>query len=248
MAELVQQKVEQLNRGLQNLEVKINQVGKDVKTLLPKDKIKHVFLPLKDPIKEDIFKLILFNAGSTASYYKSIRQAQLRITYTLLYHLKLRLNELRFRDIQNAIQTQELRIVLSKTNKSKTFTVPVSAVKELQNLQNEFEILGKTYKFEYLFGKKVPPSPKTLLRIVNHYLANICKLCKIYDNVTSHSFIVSLISRLLRVNTVQNVRDIIRHEDIKSTMQYNRYRLTKSAIQNIQQQAKKVTDFIKIDS
>ena len=48
-----------------------------------------------------------------------------------------------------------------------------------------------------------------------------------------HSFRVSVISKLLQVTNVQNVKDIVGHEDIRSTMKYNRYRLSKARIQEI---------------
>jgi integrase len=72
---------------------------------------------LQDPINAKIFKILLFNAGSNALYQKKIRKSQLRITYTLLYHLGLRLNEIRtleIQDILQGIERQELKLHYSK--------------------------------------------------------------------------------------------------------------------------------------
>jgi hypothetical protein len=42
-----------------------------------------------------------------------------------------------------------------------------------------------------------------------------------------------MITNLLKVTTVQNTADIIGHSDIRSTMQYNRYALSKNEIQDL---------------
>jgi hypothetical protein len=58
-------------------------------------------------------------------------------------------------------------------------------------------------------------------------------------NIKSHSFRVSVIS-LLQVTTVQNVASIVGHRDIRST--YDRYRLSKVAIQEIYSEAETEVD------
>lgn len=52
-------------------------------------------------------------------------------------------------------------------------------------------------------------------------------------NIKSHSFRVNVISNLLKVTSVQNTADIIGHKDIRSTMAYRRYALSKDEIQNL---------------
>jgi site-specific recombinase XerD len=135
--------------------------------------------------------------------------------------------------------------VLFKTNRAHNFTLPASAIKSLKNLKIEFDFLREECKHQYLFGKSSPLHSKTLLRIVNEDLAKTCQLCNITDNITSHSFRISVISKLLKVTTVQNVGHIIGHQDIRSIMCYDRYRLSKSTIQKIYGEAKELTDFIK---
>jgi site-specific recombinase XerD len=112
-------------------------------------------------------------------------------------------------------------------------------------LQKELDFLAETHNFQYLFRKKVPPHPKSLLRMVNEDLANTSKVCRISDNITYHSFRISVISKLLLVTDVHTVAYIIGYQDIRSTMKYNRYRLSKSSIQDIYVQAERRTDFVK---
>lgn len=216
--------------------------------MLPKERKNHEPQLLRDPISEDTFQLLVYNGASGASYKKRTRQAQLRIAYTLLYNLGLRLNEIRnfkLEDIQEGIQCSQLRVNLFKTNRSHNVILSVSAIESLKSLEQEFDFLINVQNFKYLFGKNSPPHSKSLLRIVNEDLENTCKLCKISDNLKSHSFRVSVISKLLRVSTVQNVADIMGHQDVRSTMKYNRYRLAKSAIQDIYANAEKSSDFDK---
>lgn len=240
MAGLVDQKTEELAQQIETIDRKVDEVSSDLKQLLPTQKTKYNPRPLRDPITPELFQLLLFNVGSRTNYKKKIRQAQLRIAYTFLYYLGLRLNELQrltLEDIQEALERSELRVTIYKTNRSHNYTLPRTAKKDLQKILPDLKYLQYPCQFRYLFGKTKPPHKKTLLRIVNQDLANTCQLCGITDNISSHSFRVSVISKLLRVTTVQNVADIMGHQDIRSTMKYSRYRLPKSMIQEIHQKA-----------
>jgi integrase len=65
------------------------------------------------------------------------------ITYTLLYHLGLRLNEIRtleIQDILQGIERQELRITLFKTNRSHNATLSSCAV-GFKKLNVEFNFI-----------------------------------------------------------------------------------------------------------
>ncbi len=55
-------------------------------------------------------------------------------------------------------------------------------------------------------------------------------------NIKSHSFRINMISNLLRVTSVQNTANIIGHQDIRSTISYERYALSKSEIQDLLKQ------------
>ena len=69
--------------------------------------------------------------------------------------------------------------------------------------------------------------------MVNKDLKNTCELNRIPYNIKSHSFRINVISSLLKVTSVQNTADIIGHEDIRSTMNYRRYSLSKSEVQDL---------------
>jgi len=69
--------------------------------------------------------------------------------------------------------------------------------------------------------------------MVNKDLEATCQKFSIPFNIKSHSFRINMITNLLKVTTVQNTADIIGHSDIRSTMQYNRYALSKNEIQDL---------------
>lgn len=215
---------------------------------MPEEKQKSNLLPWRDPMTREIFQLILSNAGSQKKYGKDIRKAQLRIVYTLLYSVGVRINELRLcrlKDIEEAIEFSELKVTFYKTKRSHNYPLSAKAVENLKSLKKEFAFLGKTHKFVFLFGKKTTLNEKTIIKIVNEDLAATCELCGIKDNIKSHSFRVGFILRLLRVASVQNVSDIIGHQDVRSTMRYNRYRFSKKAIRDVLSQVEELTDFVK---
>jgi site-specific recombinase XerD len=60
-----------------------------------------------------------------------------------------------------------------------------------------------------------------------------CETANISYNIKSHSFRINMISSLLKNMSVQHAAQIIGHNDIKSTMSYQRYALSKEEIQKL---------------
>ena len=107
------------------------------------------------------------------------------------------------------------------------------SVEEFRKLSNQQKVVFEKQKFEYLFGKNKPVNEKYLIKMINKDLKETCKRFNIPFNVKSHSFRINMITNLLKVTSVQHTADIIGHEDIRSTMKYNRYAMSKSEIQNL---------------
>ena len=74
---------------------------------------------------------------------------------------------------------------------------------------------------------------KNLIKLVNKDLKTTCIKFNIPFNIKFHSFRVNMITNLLKLTSVQNTASIIGHSDIRSTMSYNRYTLSKTEIQNL---------------
>ena len=127
----------------------------------------------------------------------------------------------------DAIAESQFSIIYHKTRQPYIHVLSKMGIKALKNLKTEFTVVFQKYKYEFLFGKKKPIHKKTLTQVMNKDLKRTCKVCKLTSNIKSHSFRVNVISNLLKITTVQNTADIIGHEDIRSTMVYRRYALSK---------------------
>ena len=227
--EYIEEAIEPVEYSLEVLHEKINQ-------LLPKEKKDRIIQPLRDPIDNTIFPLILANAGSHYKYQLDLKSAQLRVAYTILYHVGLRVNEIRQlkeKDISDAIAASQLRVINSKTKHSSTHVLSKKATEALKSLKNEYAIIFQKYKYNYLLGKDKPIHQVSLIRMINTDLKKTCKSANLPFNIKSHSFRINVISNLLRVTSVQNAANVIGHDDIRSTMNYKRYALSKKEIQEL---------------
>lgn len=221
---------------IEPIEESLDQLHGKVDKLLTKDKKQKETLLLRDPINMNLFPIFLLNAGSQAIRQKDLRQSQLRVAYTLLYHTGLRINEIREiteKQIFNAIASSQLSAIHHKTRKAHFHVLSKTGVKQLKRLQPEYNIIFSKYGYKYLFGKSYPIHQKSLTRLINSDLKNTCQVCNIPYNIKSHSFRINMISNLLKKTTVQHAAQIIGHSDIKSTMSYNRYALSKEEIQEL---------------
>ena len=194
---------------------------------------------MRDPIDNTLFPIFLCTAGCSVTYKKELRRSQLRICYTILFHVELRLNEIRnlkLEDIVDAIQISQFNLIHYKTNQAHIHVLSQQGVEDLKDLEDDYTIVFKRYNCKYLFGKNKPMHEKSLIRLVNKDLKNTCDLNNIAYNIKSHSFRINMISNLLRVTSVQNTTSIIGHQDIRSTMSYQRYALSKTEIQDLLKQ------------
>ena len=154
----------------------------------------------------------------------------------MLYHTGLRINEIREiteKQIFNAIVSSQLSVIHHKTKQAHFHVLSKTGVKQLKQLQAEYTIIFSKYGYKYLFGKNCPIHQKSLTRLINNDLKHTCQVCDIPYNIKSHSFRINMISNLLKKTTVQHAAQIIGHSDIKSTMSYSRYALSKKEIQEL---------------
>ena len=166
----------------------------------------------------------------------------MRITYTILYHCGLRINEIRHlnqQDILTAIDAAQFNLVQHKTRKAHIHVLSKAAIQDLKNLKVEFSIVFEKYKYQFLYGKNKPTTKNSLIRMVNQDLKKTCEKNNIPYNIKSHSFRINMITNLLKITSVQNTASVMGHADIRSTMSYNRYSLSKTEIQNLLDQLEK---------
>lgn len=189
----------------------------------------------RGPVYTELFEVFLTAAGSNAKYKQDLKCAQLKIAYSILFYVGLRVNEIRFfqeKDIQDAIKTSQFSIVHFKQREPHIYVISDLAVKELKKLKYQYHIIFVKYKYNYLFGKNKPIDEKYLIKMINKDLKRTCEINQILYNIKSHSFRINMIRQLLKNTSVQNAADIIGHKDRKATMAYKRYALNKKKFKN----------------
>ena len=239
VGEDISQNVDELREEfLEEMEI----LNKKIDILLPKNKKQREIKPLRDPIDINLFPIFFNNAGNSSKYTKDLKRAQLRITYTILYHCGLRINEIRHltqQDLLTAIDAAQFNLVHHKTKKAHIHVLSKTAIQDFKNLKVEFSIVFEKYKYKFLYGKYKPMTKNALIRMVNQDLEKTCETNNIPFNIKSHSFRINMITNLFKITSVQNTADIIGHSDIRSTMSYNRYALSKTEIQSLLDQLEK---------
>lgn len=242
----VEDAIDPTNENIQELQdefcEEFETLNQKIDILLPKSKKERQVEPLRDPIDINLFPTFLVNAGNSCQRRKDLRKAQLRITYTILYHCGLRINEIRHlnqKDLETAIDAAQFNLVHHKTKQTHIHILSKKALQNLRDFKLEFLIVFEKYQYQYLFGKQKPMTDKNLIKMVNKNLKNTCKKFNIPFNIKSHSFRINMITTLLKMTSVQNTADIMGHSDVKSTMSYNRYALSKSEIQDLLDQINK---------
>ena len=234
--QVTRQYVEEAIEPIEPIEDSLSQLHNKVDQLLSKGKKYKETLPLRDPIDMNLFPIFFTNAGSAAIRQKDLKQAQLRVAYSLLYYTGLRINEIRqitHKKILDAITSSQLNVIHYKTKQAHIHVLSKNGVKKLKELSLEYTIIFNKYGYKYLFGNTKPIHQKALIRFINNDLKNTCQGFGIPYNIKSHSFRINMISNLLKTTTVQHAAQIIGHSDIHSTMSYQRYALSKKEIQEL---------------
>lgn len=67
----------------------------------------------------------------------------------------------------------------------------------------------------------------------NDDLKKTCEFANLPFNIKPHSFRINLITNLLKVTSIHKVAEIIGHDDIRSTMKYQSYGLSKDEIKDL---------------
>lgn len=136
-------------------------------------------------------------------------------------------------DLQKAIKSSQFNLIHYKTKQAHIHVLSKKAIQDLLKLHTEFSIVFDKYNFQYLFGKTRPITDNNIIKMVNRDLKHKSEKYQIPYNIKSHSFRVNMITNLLKVTSVQKTANIIGHSDIRSTMIYNRYALSKNKIQEL---------------
>jgi len=223
----------------QSIDCSLNKVKDDIqfikKQILKKTKIKRS-LPLRDPITFEIFQKLLLNAGHDFERHIIPRRIQLRLTYLILYLTGLRINEvilLQYSHFQQILQTGQFQIDHSKTGdlQFKHF-IHQKGRDLLKKYKNEIDILFIHEHFQYLgsgssFKNRHQLMPvRKFTEYINQDIKSTLFNCGIQQYITSHSFRIAFITKLLKNTSLQNVSQIVGHKSVNTTMLYNRFQLS----------------------
>jgi site-specific recombinase XerD len=126
-----------------------------------------------------------------------------------------------------------MNVIHHKTKQAHIQVLFKNAIFKLKKLKPEIELVFSKYQFKHLFGREEPMHKKSIVKLINDDLRTTCEIANIPFNIKSHSFRINMVSSLLKNTSVQNVAQIIGHNDIKSTMSYQRHALSKDEIQKL---------------
>lgn len=218
------------SQQLDNLQEHIDKIDSNVEHILyklQKEKQKsQTTLPLRAAIDFKIYKELILNAGLDFKHNFKYKQAQLQILYVICYYTGCRVNEaasLQYKDIQDLLNTKKITLIHHKTANSVVHVVPDCCVKELNDLSEAIHLVFIKFNSNYLFGRKKPQHPRSVIRTVNRDIKATCQLLNINLNIKSHSFRVGFITKLIKELDILQASQIVGHKSINSTIRYNRY-------------------------
>ena len=134
--------------AVESIEDSLTELHSKIDTLLTRDKINREVLPLRDPIDINLFPLFFTNAGSEANRRKNLKQSQLRVAYTLLYHTGLIINEIREiteKNIYDVIASFQINAIHYKTKQAHIHVLSKNAVLKIKKLKPELTIIFSKY-------------------------------------------------------------------------------------------------------
>lgn len=184
-------------------------------------KEKQLSKPLREPLTKDIFLYLLARQREPNEWRLSY--SRFRVATVILWYTGLRLNEIRNftrREIETLMYTYELQVYQPKVNKHKKVLMPPNGAETLYMMKDDIDVVFAAH--ETLSGTS---NPLSWIRFMNSRLVKYTE--GICENVRSHSFRVNYTTSLLKHAPLEQVAEIIGHRDIKTTLRYNRYRVTK---------------------
>lgn len=223
------QKISDISRDVLITQGMIAQFRNEVKPLIvdindkvtPKDKVFHRPLMSRDPATNTIYLYLMSKDKKQGEWIDSYYT--FRIAITLLRHTGLRVNEIKDftkDDIMQLIDNERFQVYQPKQNSYRQIILSQQAVIDLNYLKSEVE---------YIFLNKntlgANSSNSNWIRFINKRLREAALFFKIC--LKSHSFRVNTVTSLLALAPAHKVMQIIEHSDIRSTMAYNRFVMSK---------------------
>ena len=181
--------------------------------------MKKVYKRIKESITKDEYrKLIHYTLNDPK--IKETSRTNLICTFTILYYLGMRINELqelRLYHIQELLDTGATKLILPKTNSERKLFASREFKKELKPLFEE-QLLDDDLQKRIITKKSSNSAinPIVFIKQVNSKMKEV-----LGNGYTSHSFRQGLITQMAskQIN-VKIISKFIGHSDVKTTMRY----------------------------
>jgi integrase len=213
-----------LKNKLKKLNISLSCLKKDFETLqnsvIEKEKISNV-KEKKIPITEEIYQILLLNAGHSLKQKREERTIQLKLVYRILYHTGLKISQI------NEFKKENFDSILEKESliyKNQTYPFPKE---EIFNFKSEIDLFFNKYKYSSL-GSGVRKKDKILpikkfITFVNEDMAQTVEKYQLNESLTSHNFRVGFIGDRLEKNSVEEVQTFVGFKSPYSIKYYGDY-------------------------
>jgi site-specific recombinase XerD/transposase InsO family protein len=243
---LIEKQSEQLKELLDFQREKLKQIT--IKEQLKAKKAAAKKQPPRDLITPQEFKLLL-----NSIKLNSLKYARIKVALVLLYITGLRVANLRsfqVRHLLELLNKQSTTILINKRGGIRKIIIGKQCKQWFKLIQINIEtLIENKQEDQNLFtnrqGQIVSREQfnKDINQALKEFSGHSGKILK------SHSFRIALITDLLQDNTIQEVRNIIGHQDIRTTDTYNRRFMTERECYNaLQSLAKKRTKTLNLDN
>lgn len=192
-------------------------------------------MPLRDPASESVYDYLM--ALKRTKHISRYVWSRARIAITLLRFLGLRASDaasLTLKEIESGLRYGSFQVLQPKTGQYRVVVLTQSTKQMLEKLDLDIKtVFGQQYNKPLASADN---STKQIgkdqwIRSINRFMQPA--ISEFNLNLTSHSFRINYITKLLRTVPLQNVKTIIGHKDIRTTERYDRFVVDPKAVSQL---------------
>lgn len=205
----------------------IKEISNDILSRLTDNpKVKSKGVPQRDALEIATFKAIMGSEKPPRTHDRS--WGRFLITSSILFYSGLQLNEvagLGEMDIQQIIDHKKISIYQKKVNRYRDVFFIEKGLYYIKKSFDEYKAV--VFKKDSVLFPPPPfglPNGDKSINLMNKFLSPFGQERNLV--LKSHSFRVNFITSILRKHKVQQAKELIGHQDIRSTMAYSRYKMT----------------------
>lgn len=189
-----------------------------------KQKVKTTRLLERDSVDFTFYKQIM--DAKRQKRERVLHYSRFRVAVTLLFFTGARVNEIKNcteKEVYSLLKDRVIIINQSKTQSLRKVVLGEKAIKYFKKLEKDIDTVFSSY--ESLGGNH---SSISFIKFVNKRLKKFALIYKKNSNISSHSFRIGFVTKLLEKLPIHLVKDIVNHKSIQTTLKYSRNRLSDS--------------------